>query len=534
MNSPATDREIELKLLTDPAHLTSLAERLRQSPLAYSQLDARFLESLYFDTADRRLHDRGVVLRVRRVGERCIQTLKAKLADGGAHSVRGEWECEVEAMLPALERITDPEALDRLGVVLPEELALLFRTRVERRVMLVEQPVPGAAPAIIEVAFDDGAVETETAKEPITEVELELKTGSTRGLYLLVRELRQWAPLRISTADKARRGYRLAAEAAPEAVRAGRLGLDPEASVGEALGHILRACLGQWLENLAAAADGRDIEGVHQLRVAIRRCRSALSLFTEAIGAAERRRWNDRLKAIVAATGPARDLDVFLAETLPAIATAAGEDDAAALAAVEARARAVREKAYADTRRFLDGREHADLGLDFADWIGLEGWHETVTAEEAAILASPVTDLARRLLEKRHRKVRKLGRHFSRLNDMERHEVRLALKKLRYGVEFLGGLFPGKAARRYAKAAAELQDLLGQANDRAGTRALLNGLAEAAPARPVAERLALERGLGFILGWQEQTAAAQRREADAAWAEFAEQRPFWHDGDDFE
>jgi CHAD domain-containing protein len=311
-------------------------------------------------------------------------------------------------------------------------------------------------------------------------------------------------------------------------VRATRPALDEEMSVGEALGVILESCTGQWLQNMAAAKDGRDSEGVHQLRIAVRRARSALTLFSDGIGEDQRTIWNERLKAVVTATGPARELDVFLADTLPAILAAAPEDDSAALHAVASRAAAERERAYADVRAYLAGRDHADMMLDWADWVALEGWHETATIDGRQVLAEPVIDLARRLLDKRHKKVKKLGRGFAELSDSERHEVRLALKKLRYGVEFLAQLFPGKAARRYAKAAAALQDVLGQLNDQAETRALLERLTERAPARPAAARHAFERGVGFTLGWQAQGMAAAKAEAVDAWIAFIAERPFWH------
>ena len=111
--------------------------------------------------------------------------------------------------------------------------------------------------------------------------------------------------------------------------------------------------------------------------------------------------------------------------------------------------------------------------------------------------------------------------------------MRLALKKLRYGVEFLGGLFPAKAARRYGKAAAALQDVLGQLNDQAETHVLLAGLGRGVPARPIGERLDVQRGIGFMLGWQARSLTAQRAAAERAWETFMAQPLFWHSsGDD--
>jgi len=531
VRAPQADREIELKLVVDAGRLELLAERLRQSPAAFSASAPQALESRYFDTADRRLRARGVALRVRRVEGGFVQTLKAKTEAGGAHTVRGEWECRVAGMTPELDRIGDAQALERLGLVLPEELQPVFTTRVERHLVLVEQAVPGSPPAIIEVAFDAGTITAGELAEPIAELELELKAGPTQGLYRLLRELRQWAPVTIAVADKAQRGYRLATGEPPAASRASKPDLDPALSVSEAIGCVLDNCLGQWLQNVAAARDGRDIEGVHQLRIAVRRARSALALFAAAIEPDERQRWNGRLKAVLQATGPARELDVLLAETLPECAGGLADLDVAAAEAVRRRASVARAEAYAAVRDHLAGREHADLVLDLADWLAFEGWSDGATAARAAALDSPVVDLARRLLEKRHKRVRKLGRHFAELDDAARHEVRLALKKLRYGVEFVGGLFPGKAAKRYAKAAAALQDVLGRLNDQAETRRLLLAIRPETGGQPSLGRLDLERGIGLIVGYQARGLETERRAAAAAWDDFVEQKPFWHGAD---
>ncbi len=551
MRAPTADREIELKLLVDPAQLKIVADRLRDGPTAFSGQPTKSLESRYFDTDDRRLAARGVTLRVRRIAgpqdedsaeagtASFVQTVKAKSDNQGAHTERGEWERPVDDWTPRPDLVHDGRALDRLGLVLPEELELVFASEIERTIVLVEQPVPGAPPAIIEVAFDDGRLivrpngdAAAERIEPVAEIELELKAGPTRGLYLLLDQLRRFARLEISTIDKAERGFRLANGGSPAAVKAKKVQLEREQSTSDALGTILDNCLGQWLRNIGPAADGREIEGIHQLRIAVRRSRSALSIFAAALDEAERKSWNERLKSVIEATGRARGLDVFVTQLLPPIAAAAPPEAATAMAALARRAQAERAVAYDAARAFLRSDGHADLVLDWTSWVALERWRETADEAACAVLESPVIDLARPLLAKRHKRVRKLGRGFADLADDERHEVRLALKKLRYGVEFLGGLFPGKAARRYAKAAAALQDELGLLNDQAEARVLLEDLAARAPMRPAAERRELERGIGFVLGWQAESMAGRRAAATAAWEDFIAQRPFWQDADD--
>jgi len=544
VRAPTSDREIELKLLVDPAQLGGIADRLRDSPTAFSRQAARWLESRYFDTPDRRFARRGVALRVRRTAglgaeaddaPSFLQTIKAGSDSHGAHTERGEWECAVDDWTPRLDLVTDKEALEKLGLVLQEELELVVASEIERNVVLVEQPVPGEPAAIIEVAFDSGRLIARPTGEgaadrvlPIAEIELELKAGPTRGLYLLLGQLRQWGRLAIGTEDKAERGFRLAAGTWPSATKASKVTLEPAMRTGEALGAILDNCLGQWLRNVRVAADGRDIEGVHQLRIAIRRSRSALSIFAAALDTAERKSWNKRLKSVITATGPARQRDVFATQLLPTIAASAPADAAPALGALAAGLEAEQSAAYEEVRRFLASDEHADLLLDWASWVALEGWQEGASETARDVLARPVVEVARELLHKRHKRVKKLGKDFAALTDAERHQVRLALKKLRYGVEFLGGLFPKKAAKRYAKAAAALQDELGLLNDQAEATALLDELAARAPAKPAAGRLRLERGIGFVLGWQAEALTHRRDAATAAWQTFIAQAPFWH------
>ena len=133
--------------------------------------------------------------------------------------------------------------------------------------------------SLIEAALDPGTIETRGDRMPIAEIELELLEGSPEALYNLALELDKLAPLRIETRSKSALGYALANGDAPAWYKAATLTLKPNATVDEAFREVLRSCVQHWSANEAAALDGRDPEGVHQLRVAIRRLRSAFSIF---------------------------------------------------------------------------------------------------------------------------------------------------------------------------------------------------------------------------------------------------------------
>jgi CHAD domain-containing protein len=84
-----------------------------------------------------------------------------------------------------------------------------------------------------------------------------------------------------------------------------------------------------------------------------------------------------------------------------------------------------------------------------------------VRTRGARELAAPITDFATPWLARRHRKLLRLGRGLDDASAEERHEVRLAAKRLRYAAEFFANAFPGRRTADYRKALARLQDALG-------------------------------------------------------------------------
>ena len=231
-----------------------------------------------------------------------------------------------------------------------------------------------------------------------------------------------------------------------------------DATVDDAIQAILRSCVEQWCANEAAAHDGSDPEGVHQIRVAIRRLRSAFSLFKPLLDPAKRAWLSGEAKAIVDGLGPARDWDVFRVELLAPVAKARPD---AALARLAAAAEAARTEGYAQVRAAIEAPSYTRYMLQLRGWIEARGWREAPTERGEAWLERPIVDFAAHVLGKRQRKALKLGRDFGELSAKERHQVRIALKKLRYATEFFSALYPRKRAKPYLAALKELQDGLG-------------------------------------------------------------------------
>jgi triphosphatase len=518
--------EIELKLGLTPEAMEELIASPVLRERAQSTVRTTALHAVYYDTEDRRLRARKAALRVRGVDGRHVQTLKSARRGDVAYAQRGEWEVELAGPEPAPSAFADPEAHDLMGLLLPEQLRPVFETRVRRRTLVLGWTDADGSAARIEAAFDDGAVLTNGKELPVCELELELLQGDPVCLLALAETLRGLVPLRIEPLEKAARGWLLATGEPPAAVKAADVHLDPGQTVDDALHVILSAALRHWLDNEPAARDGRDPEGVHQLRVALRRLRSAFSLLAPALGEGPKERWGQEMRWLLGGLGPARDLDVLLGELLPPLES--GRVDGPALQAFREVALARRAEAQTALCDILASQRYADLAFHFAAWVARHGWREGADVDLRLGQRQSIVPFAAAVLERRHRKVIKRGRGFAGLAPAERHQVRIALKKLRYGIEFFADLFPEKAAGRLRKAAARMQDRLGHLNDVDVASRLAHELVDPLPADAQAKAAAI--GGGQLVGWYAHQVTSLEPETVAAWKAFRKLEPDWGQG----
>ena len=515
--------EVELKLAADPETL----ERLWQAP-PFRRDDAatpkiKQLENTYYDTADLRLRKRGLAFRIRRDGPRFIQTVKTGDDTAAGLFSRGEWEGDVPSAEPQLDIIDDPEIRAALGLILPGELRPVFTTRVHREVLKVNGTDSLGRLKVIEAAFDRGVIEAAGAVQPLSEIELELVEGTPRALYDLALALQDIAPTQLETRSKSARGYALATGRRPAWHTAKPLGLKAETNTDDALAAVLETCLLHWTANEAAAFDGSDPEGVHQLRVGLRRFRSALSVFRELLPEDHYTWLNGEARWALASLGPARDWDVFLAELLSPLEKERPDDKD--LAVLRKAAEQRRDAAYDQVRETLSDPRYTRFLLRLGGWLEDRAWHcAALTPAQAVWLDQPLITLANKLLTKRHRKTLKLGRNFDKLSVDKRHEVRLAVKKMRYTTEFFRSLYAAKAEKPYLKAMRGLQESLGHLNDVAVAETLLAELtASGAGRRPAG----LQRAVGKVIGWYAYGVLSFEPAMWQNWKAFAKTAPFW-------
>jgi triphosphatase len=502
--------ETELKLLLAPQDLRRLRRDARIKALQVGRASSRRVRSVYYDTPRQELLRAGLALRLRSDGGRWLQTLKTQgRAAAGLH-VREEWEWPLpsEALDFGL-LATTPEAKlfrgPRLRAALGPAFSTAF-TRTSLRLGLSDG-------SLAELCLDSGEIRSGRRVSAISEVELELLSGSPVSLFDFAIELCDRLPLRLGHASKAERGYALASGLPPRPVKAVPLVLDPQASVAAAFATIVSSCIAHLQENEAGFQAGRDPEYLHQVRVALRRLRACFSLFKPVLPQSAFAPVLGRLQEQNAALGKARDWDVFVHEMLRALRAQRAEE--AAVLAFERRCVRLGRAHLRDAQRTVAGSDWQRLWLELGRLLVEGAW-----MQEQAALSLELGGFAASMLQERAAVLRKRGKNLQELDAAGRHRMRIAAKKLRYAAEFFAALYPKRRVRPYVQSLSAMQDVLGGLNDAA---TLLRLLPEAlAGARAPDPRVA-----GMIEGWSAASTHLQLDALRGAWNRWERQKPFW-------
>jgi inorganic triphosphatase YgiF len=449
-------QEVELKFDLAPGDLGRLRSCAALSPGPGRKARHR---SIYYDTIDGALRKAGLSLRVRRSGDRYVQTAKLRRSDAAGLFVRDEWESEVAGFDPdcaALRSKPLSRALNgRGGKGLVSPMAIdVWRTHWE-----VERD--GSR---IEVALDEGKVTSGKAEAPLCELELELREGTPAALFALAEEIGRAVPLRLGTLTKAERGEALAGRKLGRAAKAEPIAIDAKSSEAEAFRAVAYACLRHYRLNETVLLGAHNAEALHQARIALRRLRSALSLFRPTARGAGYRALRDELGWLARQFGEARNLDVL-------IAGEAGRGDHV----LRSRLLEARAEAYERVDAVLASDRARALMLRLASWIEAGPWRGRPRA------ARSVAGLAARQLARRWLRLRRDGDGLAKASAEAQHRLRLETKKLRYAAEFLTGLWPepplAEASEHFLAALKDLQESLGELNDDVAAGEIIGRLA---------------------------------------------------------
>lgn len=504
--------EVELKLLVDSKYKDALLQHPLLSSKGATKPHEQVQSDIYFDTPDLRLRGNNVGLRVRHVNGNWIQNIKSGGVQGGVHS-RDEWESPVAGPTPELARLReliDDKKVGRkvLGApALQNRLAPVFTTSFKRMVWDLQLKDGGR----IECALDHGKIERNGKNVPISELELELKSGDPRQLFDLALGLQNDIPMHIGNRSKADRGYAMLSLQPEAAVKATRLALSTAMTVEQAFQAIAANCISQMEDNDQIVVKRHDVEGLHQMRVGMRRLRSALNMFKGLLHLPED--MQKELDWLAGELGDARDWDVLAGSTLPAMAKYVSDPTQ-----IDGVQQAATEKAKAHhvaTAAAVDSPRYTHLMLSMSRWVQTMGWHDDKGATTAAgdKLAQPVVKFARKILKRDQRRLRTRAHNLRAATPEARHRLRIAAKKTRYAAEFFYSLFSPKIVRPYVDGLTRLQDELGLLNDAAVAERLLTSMPSGQPQ--------LVESVGFVKGFLAARAIGDDKTIVKLWKKFA-------------
>jgi triphosphatase len=298
------------------------------------------------------------------------------------------------------------------------------------------------------------------------------------------------------------------------------IALETDQRAEQATYDILRECLAQITANMAVVQGLPDPEGPHQLRVGLRRLRTAFAALSTVLDSPEMMRLGQEARWFGKEVGRLRDIEVVKNEIVPREAEAHPEQPG--FPAIADRLRREVTKRREDLRQLLaEGRSQAFL-IDLSRFVETRGWHVTEDLDQAGELAIPASKLARKALIKTWKTARKRGRRVDSLNDEQRHDLRKALKKLRYEVEFFSTLYSARSVKRFSKRLKKLQRICGTVNDASLVKAMFDRKGALRAANPETER-----AIGCVIGANQVRAKFVWSEAKDQWIRLKRTQPFW-------
>ena len=513
-------KEIEVKLELPPASVPELKTiPLLRSPGKNAKSETQV--SLYFDTGKHKLRKKGLMLRVRRVGNRYVQTIKAT---GNARLFeRDEWESDIAGETPDLRLARDTALEPLLSNKFCRQLKPVFETRVSR----TTYPIADGKRSVA-LTLDEGRIEAGRRSEPLCEIELELKRGEESELFELARVLSRAVPVQLALKSKADRGYELLEDKEKGAAKSAPIALAAGTSTRDGFRVIGRACLKQVVGNEPALLAG-DPDGVHQMRVGLRRLRAAMSLFGDILRDPETDELKRELRWLSRELAPARELHVL--ETRVVAPVKRRHSRAAGVSSLSRDLAEQRAAALARAQEAVRSARFRGLTLEIAAWLETGLWTRPKDERMRDRGDAPIEDSAVEQLTRRFKKIRKRGRKLAQLDAARRHKLRIQAKKVRYASEFFAGLFPRKRAskrrKKFLSALGRVQDCLGDLNDIAVHEDRITAIARGG--RRGRRRRNPKRAFaaGLLTGHEDARLDLVMKTATDAYARLAKLKPFW-------
>jgi CHAD domain-containing protein len=422
--------------------------------VAIGQAQTETYVDTYVDTADRRLDRAGFSVRLRRSGRRVPEVTLESLAPPGTDALRARLELTEridEGDPTAIALVQGPVGARVRALVGKGELVPLFDIHTRRRTFpLSVAGTPGG-----ELLLDETTVRDPDGKilGRLRRVDVEVPESAVGGVRPLVETLRRACGLQPAMLSKYEAALVASGSARAEREDFGPTAIEPGDTIGQVGLALLRRQFATLLAKEPGTRLGDDVEELHDMRVASRRLRAALSLLADDLPV-EASRLRPELAWLGQTVGAVRDLDVQLVRL----------DEWLALVPEPERVALDRLRAILEDERTAARRAMLDA-LDSARYERLVRRFGAMLRGRTGARTRPALAAAPDLVARRHRGVRKAMRRIGDGADPSAyHRLRIATKRLRYSLEFLSDVYPGETKRLVARTVA-LQDLLGEYQD---------------------------------------------------------------------
>ena len=400
------------------------------------------------------------------------------------------------------------EQADRTALgQLPEPLMPIAGFRGQRRSVRLTSEEDGGLVVL------EGTLRGMAQEKPSCRIVL---TGAAPLLVELSRQLADVVALEVPRWSHATEAAAVARGWPAPARHSGAPEVPPGMAVGDAIALVVGHLTDVILAGVQDAAAGETPEAVHAMRVAVRRLRSALSVFRKVADGEAFQALKPQLQELGAALGRARDWDVFLAGTGQDVATALPEDRR--IAAMLAMAAKKREAGYAGLRQTFASPAFRQLAIGLVQFAALRPWELEAGEERAAALADDASHYASKLLAKRHEHMLEPGPDISDLPAPDLHDLRKQGKRLRYAAEFFAPCYGRRSTKRFVRGVSRLQEALGHLNDGAAAAELM-GMLRGGPDAHFAD--------GAVQGFAAARSTDAREAIAKSWTKFRRAEPFW-------
>lgn len=504
--------EIELKLTLPLKHSNRLLRLPFLQSLHTLRSSTQNLYTIYYDTSDFYLKNKGIALRLRRVGKDWIQTIKGHGRILAGLFQHREWEVSVNSAKPDYTKITDPcfqKLFDDPALI--EQIQPRFFTQFTRNIRVLQLD-DGSE---IEFCLDRGKILTKNLTLPICEIELELKLGNASQLFLFALALQKVSPfpLKLENASKAERGYRLSSGKIKPPMKATDAILNKEMSANVAFKTVFCNCL----EHLSSNENGMliedNIEYLREMWIALGRLRFALKLYSKTFSADAVTSLRRDLKWLSKKFNPAIDWDIFVINALQEIQGA--YPNHAGVKRLLKTSKEIGCLHLETARRSVKSKRYVSIMLKLGAWLSDDHLTRSSAVEQTSVkFNGAIEKFASKLLTEQHQKINNYGKTLTGLKVSELQLLRKMIKKQCYATELFANLYPNNKISQYLNSLYKLRDIIEALKGDAVIKKLLNEV------NISQNEQVKNEAIGVLLGWTMHRSFQKKLALNHSWISF--------------